>query len=159
MRTRLFWCTLVLILLVLNGIIASKEGLLRSGQTVTMRLKISTGPRGPSQLTLTYDLTATLVKVPSIPGQTGALVVTLDKDNVAKFVRYHAGEKLADDEHLLRYHAENGWTRVGVESFSIPEGKSSAYSSAQYAEFRVSPNGDAILTGLLGPKFEPLGSQ
>jgi uncharacterized membrane-anchored protein len=177
MRAIVFWLTLAAILLALNVAIARRQGLLSPGAGTTLRLKLATYNhdyfvRG-NTLTLHFEVAQQVspylspIQPPSGPPagvapaptleSAGCLVVTLDANQVANFVRVHAGEPLQPGEHLLRYRMRNSWMIVGVESFTCEAGHEVYYAAAQYAEFRVAPNGDSVLVRLLNPKFEPLG--
>jgi uncharacterized membrane-anchored protein len=177
MRAIVFWLTLALILLALNGTIARRQGLLSPGAGTTMRLKLATYNhdyfvRG-NVLTLHFEVAQQVspylspIQPPSGPPAgaapapklepSGFLVVTLDANQVASFVRVHAGEPLQPGEHLLRYRLSNTWLTVGADSFTCESGHEVYYAAALYAEFRVAPNGDCVLVRLLDPKFKPLG--
>ena len=86
----------------------------------------------------------------------GFIVVSLDENNVAKFVRIHKGEDLQADEHLLFYR-NRGALRLGAESFMFQEGDAKLYSKAQYGELRVDASGKSVLVGLRGEDLIPLG--
>ena len=86
----------------------------------------------------------------------GHLVIKLDPDGVASFVRVHGDEPLADDELLLRYRYR-GSLRLGAESFFFQEGHAKIYVRARYGELRVNPSGDSVLVGLCGEDFKTLG--
>jgi hypothetical protein len=177
MRAIVFWLTLAAILLALNVTIARRQGLLNPGGGTTMRLKLAeynhTFYAKSNSLTLWFEVAQQVspylspIQPPSGPPAgvapapklepSGFLVVTLDANQVASFVRVHAGEALLPGEHLLRYRVNNTWLTVGVESFTCESGHEVYYAAAQYAEFRVAPNGDCVLVRLLDPKFKPLG--
>jgi uncharacterized membrane-anchored protein len=90
----------------------------------------------------------------------GKLVVNLDENGVATFMRIHtAGESLAAGEHLLRYRKRGKGIRLGAESFFFQEGHAKYYSNAKYGELRVTESGDSVLTGLRGPNLERLGPE
>jgi len=183
MRAVVFWLTVALNLLVLNGLIAHKHRLLHGGQSQTIRLKLANynhswylrgntlglhfelprqvspalSPVPPSQPLVGPPAPAP-PPVPRPPlGSSGCLVVALDANQVARFVRVHGGEVLQPGEHLLGYRMKQAWVVVGAESFTFEEGHAQDYISARYAEFRVSPSGESVLVGLLGPNFERLG--
>jgi uncharacterized membrane-anchored protein len=88
----------------------------------------------------------------------GYIVVRLDSENVARYVRiYDQNTSLAQDELLLRFRQRTYDVRVGPESFFFQEGTAKYYNNARYGEFRVSKSGDVLLTGLRGEDFEELG--
>jgi len=183
MRATVFWLTAALILLVLNGLIVHKQRLLHGGQAQTVRLKLAsydhTWYLRANTLALHFELVQQVSPAlspvqpaqplvgppaplpPPIPPPplepSGCLVVALDENEVACFVRVHAGQPLQPGEHLLRYRKPSSWMIVGVEGFTFEDGHAQDYSNAQYAEFRVAPSGESVLVGLLGPNFERLG--
>ena len=59
----------------------------------------------------------------------GQLVVSLDANPVAKFVRVHKGETLHEGEHFL--FIETGGLRLGAESFMFQEGDAKLYSKGR----------------------------
>jgi uncharacterized membrane-anchored protein len=86
----------------------------------------------------------------------GCIVVSLDENDVAKFVRTHKGEGLQAGEHLLFYRNRGG-LRLGAESFMFQEGHADLYSAARYGELKVAESGASVLVGLRGEGFKPLG--
>ena len=87
----------------------------------------------------------------------GALVVQSDGQDVARFVRRHEGDELADGEQLLRYRVRGGELRLGAEDFFFQEGTADLYSDARYGELKVTDGGEALLVGLRGEDFAALG--
>lgn len=177
MRAIVFWLTLAAILVALNVTIARRQGLLSPGAGTTMRLKLATYNhdyfvRG-NVLTLWFEIAQQVspylspIQPPSGPptgvapppklDPSGFLVVTLDANQVAGFVRVHASEPLQSGEHLLRYRMNNSWLTIGADSYTFEAGHAQEYGKAQYAEYRVAPSGDCVLVRVLGPNFEPLG--
>jgi hypothetical protein len=174
MRAVVFWLTLALILGALNVTIARRQGLIMSGDATTMRLKLVKSYPSENALELYFEVAQQvspyLSPMPvASPGpmpppapapkldRAGCLVVTLDENQVANFVRVHGGESLGSGEHLLGYRMRSAWLTVGPDRFTCESGHAQDYAKAQYAEFRVAPNGDCVLVRLLGSKFEPLG--
>ena len=86
----------------------------------------------------------------------GNVVVSLDENHVAKFVRVHQGENLQEGEYLLFYR-KRGEFRLGAESFMFQEGDAKLYEKARYGELKVDASGASILVGLRGEDFKPLG--
>ena len=48
-----------------------------------------------------------------------------------------------------------GWTLV-TDAWYFGEGEASRWENAKYGEFRVTPDGRALLIGMRGPQLEPL---
>ena len=77
------------------------------------------------------------------------VVVRLDARGVAQPLRAaRPGETLARDERLLPALRKNGrWTLV-TDAYYFPEGQGQPFQQARYGEFRVLPDGRALLAGL-----------
>ena len=54
----------------------------------------------------------------------GYMVIRLDENQVAQFVRFHAGERLSAEEKLLRFHRQYSSTQIVPDSFLFQEGSS-----------------------------------
>jgi uncharacterized membrane-anchored protein len=89
----------------------------------------------------------------------GRVVLALDERGVGKFVRVDDGTLLGAQEFVMRYRMRNGQPKFATNAFFFQEGTGERYARARYGEFRVSPSGDSILTGLRGEKLEVLGRQ
>ena len=156
MRRWIFGLATVAILVAMNLMIVQKEGVLRSGTRMYLRL----APRDPRSLmqgdymALNYEITNQFRRDP--PRKDGHLVVTLDANGIATFVRFHDGTPLAAGERLLRYRSR-GQVRLGAESFFFQEGHAARYEAARYGELRVAPSGDSVLVGIADDKLRHLG--
>ncbi|APV51649.1 hypothetical protein BWI17_19295 [Betaproteobacteria bacterium GR16-43] len=78
----------------------------------------------------------------------GRFVVKVDDRNVAAFVRVHAGAMLSPGEALVEFRVRNGNVRIVTNAFFFEEGRGGSFNAARYGEFRVRPDGVALLTGL-----------
>jgi len=160
MRTAVYWGAAALVLVAANGLIAHKEHVLANGRTVLFRL----APRDPRSLiqgdymVLRYFIANRVPHSELKRHPDGRIVVKLDRDSVATFVRMHGGEPLAEDEQLVRYRRRRR-LRLGAESFFFQEGHAKHYERARYGELKVTPGGTAVLVGLRGEKFERLGAR
>lgn len=147
MKAIIFWIATILIFGITNGLIAHKESTIRHG--VTMLLELA--PRDPRSL-MQGDYMAlryALANEGEIRrGRRGRLVVQLDDQGVAKFIRVHAQEPMAAGEHLLRFSRGPRGVRIGTDSFFFQEGHAKFYANARYGELRVSPSGESVLVGL-----------
>ncbi len=155
MKKIIFFCTTVLALAAVPFLIISKESTLAEGRTMLLRL----APRDPRSLmqgdymVLRYAMAN---EVGSAPLENkGCLVVTLNTNSVATFVRVHKDEKLQDGEYLLAYR-KRGELRLGAESFMFQEGDADIYARARYGELKVDKEGSSVLGGLCGEDFQPL---
>jgi len=89
----------------------------------------------------------------------GHIVVALDAHGVGRFRRLADGRPLASDEIALRYRVRNRQPNFATNAYFFEEGQARAYEGATYGEFRVGADGDMILTGLRGVRFEALGAR
>jgi len=87
----------------------------------------------------------------------GRIVVNLDPRNVAAYVRRDDGTALAEGEAVLRYRVRNGEVKFATNAYFFQEGHARYYERARYGEFRVAPDGEAILMAMRGEKLEILG--
>ena len=157
-RTMLIWAMLAVALGTVNWLALGRERLAANGQVMYLALA-PVDPRSIMQgdyMVLRYEL-ADHVPEADRPSS-GALVVSLDDQRKARFIRiYQPGTPLAAGEHLLRYRVRSWQARIGAESFFFQEGQAAAYQDARYGELRVAPDGTAALVGLRGANLEPLG--
>jgi len=90
--------------------------------------------------------------------QDGRLVLARDARAVATFRRLDDGASLAADEVTMRYRVRNGTPKLATNAWFFEEGHAGDYAKARYGEFRVAPDGEAILTGLRDEGLGPLGT-
>ncbi|TET37654.1 MAG: hypothetical protein E3J69_02275 [Anaerolineales bacterium] len=157
-RNLLLWLFAFLAVVVINVLVIQKEQLLATGQLVLLELA-PVDPRSLVQgdyMRLRFDISDEVETETNM--RDGFIVVRLDSENVARYVRiYDQNTSLAQDELLLRFRQRTYDVRVGPESFFFQEGTAKYYNNARYGEFRVSKSGDVLLTGLQGEDFEELG--
>jgi len=156
MKNILFWGTTLLVIGGVNLLIVKKEDTLANGRTVLLGLA-PVDPRSLMQgdyMVLRYAI-AEVIPESQLSGK-GCIVVSLDENDVAKFVRIHKGEGLQAGEHLLFYRNRGG-LRLGAESFMFQERHADLYSEARYGELKVDESGASVLVGLRGENFKPLG--
>lgn len=155
MKKVLFWITALIILVAVNFSIIKKENTLVQGQTMLLRLA-PVDPRSLMQgdyMILRYAMASDISE--SELSDKGCIVVSLDDNRVATFLRVGKGEPLKTGEHLLFYRNRNG-LRLGAESFMFQEGHAEKYSDARYGELKVDPTGKSVLVGLCGSDFKSL---
>ena len=153
MKNIIFWGTGLLVLVVVNLLIVKKEETLADGRTMLLRL-VPRDPRSLIQGDYMILRYAFAREVQELQGK-GHIVVSLDENEVANFVRVHEGDNLHVDEHLLFYRNRDG-LRLGAESFMFQEGDADLYSNARYGELKVDESGASVLIGLRGDDFKPL---
>jgi len=158
MRKVIFWGTTLIVLVTVNYLILDKEETLANGRTMLLRLA-PVDPRSLIQgdyMALRYAIAR---EVPEDQLENnGRIVVSLDDNDVATFLRVHQGEGLQENEKLLFYR-DRGGLRLGAESFMFQEGDADLYSAAQYAELKVDAYGTSVLVGLRGENFKPLARE
>ncbi len=143
-----------------NWTIYQREALLRDGAVVLLEL----APVDPRSL-MQGDYMALRFRVAdeafgragSLKGvPDGKLVVKVDERGVGKYARHDAGEPLAAGEARLRYRVCDGRVKFATNAYFFQEGHTRHYERARYGEFRVSPDGELLLTHLRGEKLERL---
>jgi uncharacterized membrane-anchored protein len=158
-RLLIMWGVAALVLVVTNVLIVQKEQLLASPQGMLLELA-PVDPRSLIQgdyMALAYAITREAPEQ-GLPAD-GRLVVAVDTDNIARYVRvYEPSTALTPGEALLRYRIRDGRLHIGSESFFFQEGTADAYAKARYAELRVDSAGESMIVGLRGPNREVLGA-
>ncbi|MBK7859501.1 MAG: GDYXXLXY domain-containing protein [Archangiaceae bacterium] len=142
-------------LLVVNGLIVQKERVLDVGEPMLVELA-PVDPRSLMQgdfMRLGYRLPWSWEQHPS----DGRVVMRVDPNHVASFVRFDDGRPLQPDERLLRYRRRNGGVRLGAEAFFFEEGRGPLYAQARYGELKVTRRGDSVLVGLRDADRQRLG--
>jgi len=158
-RTRIgFVLCGLLVLGVANTAIWEKEHLIASGTAVFVELAPA-DPRSLMQgdyMRLRFALPRDAVdgagQRPFIP----QVVARAGERGVARLLRYHDGKPPAQDEFLVDLVRKHGdWVFV-TDAWYFREGEAERWSKARYGEFRVQPDGKALLVGLRGPNLEKL---
>jgi uncharacterized membrane-anchored protein len=143
------------------AVIFSRERLLTQGRVVLLELA-PVDPRSLMQgdyMALNFRAAdGARTGAQSLQFADGKLVLAVDARGVGTFLRLDAGAPLVADEALLRYRIRNGQVKLATNAFFFEEGAGDAYAKARYGEFRVAPDGDAILTGLRDAELAPLGT-
>ena len=158
-RTLILFGTIAVFLYVVNSGIYRAEKVIAEGIPVYMELA-PVDPRSLIQgdyMRLAYQIEddAYLANLGEV--YRGQLVVRLDADRVAHFVRLYEGEDLAEDEMIMNFYSRgSGSVRVGADSFLFQEGLAEQYADAHYAEVRVTSGGTIMLIDLVGENFEKL---
>lgn len=149
----------LLVLAVVNWGIYARERLLKTGQVVLLELA-PVDPRSLMQgdyMALRFKLAGKLSST-GRPAEDGFAVVRPGEHGVAGFVRRDDGESLAPGDLRLRYRVREGTVKFATNAYFFEEGTGSAYARARYGEFRVSPEGEMLLTHLVNENFERMGS-
>ena len=154
---------LVLVLVVMTRNIIKYETHIATGDTVLLALA-PVDPRGFMQgdyMTLSYalerDVFAALNRDPgSYPtNEDGYVIVALDNNKVAQFVRLAANQpkNLASNEMAIHYRIRNGAMQLATNAFFFQEGHGEAFEAAEYGLFRVNDKGEPLLTNLVNDDF------
>ena len=157
---------LVLILVVLNYSIYEKEQIKKHGSIVLLRLE-PVDPRSLMQgdyMQLRYAIEQDIAKnitndmmkdAPSSETKESVndtnesyIVIRVDENNVAQFVRFHDREGLLMDEKLLKFNMRGSSARISPDSFLFQEGHAKYYDNAEYGIFKFDESGKYILLGL-----------
>ena len=154
---------LALVLVVMTRNIEKYESHLATGDTVLLALA-PVDPRGFMQgdyMTLSYalerDVFAALNRDPgSYPtNEDGYVIVALDNNKVAQFVRLTANQpkNIASNEMAIHYRIRNGAMQLATNAFFFQEGHGEAFEAAEYGLFRVNDKGEPLLTNLVDDDF------
>ncbi len=139
--------------------VAAKEQVLRGGQPMLLRLR-PVDPRSLIQgdyMELRYAIADQAADAPGVH-RSGALVVRLDADGIAEWVRIDDGRALADGERRLRYRLRADQLRLGAESYFFPEGTGERYERAAFGELIAVENGESVLVALRDGERRRLGT-
>jgi len=142
---------LLAVLAVANVGIWQKERLIARGQPVFVELAPA-DPRSLMQgdyMRLAYRLPDDLdLGIGPLGGERPHVVAQRDARGVATVRRLDDGTPLAADELRIEMTPSDGrWTLVS-DAWFFKEGEARRFEAARYAEFRVAPDGRALLVGL-----------
>lgn len=151
----------VVVLIVANIGIYQREQVLATGRPVLLEL----APVDPRSLMqgdyMALRFRAAEDAFSARPGgetwHDGRVVIAVDADGVGTFRRFDDGSPLASDEVPMRFRVRDSRPKFGTNAFFFQEGHAQYYEAARYGEFRVAPDGDALLVALRGEAREPLG--
>ncbi|QRX83364.1 GDYXXLXY domain-containing protein [Glaciimonas sp. PAMC28666] len=144
---------LMLILAAINQAIWHKEELLKYGRSVSLAMA-PVDPRSLMQgdyMALDWQLSRDIMRSSASLPITGKAVIMVPDDTShlpAKFVRLDNGKPLSHNEALIEYRVRNGHVKVVSDAYFFQEGQGTAFAAARYGQFRVAPDGQALLVGL-----------
>lgn len=151
----------VILLAVVNWVIHARETLVESGRVLYLELA-PLDPRSLMQgdyMALRFRAAADAFGRRPVEGvDDGRLVLAVDGRSVARFRRMDDDSALAADEALIRYRVRNKQPKLATNAFFFEEGRAADYAGAKYGEFRVAPDGTAILTRLRDANLNALGA-
>jgi uncharacterized membrane-anchored protein len=153
--------TLLLTLAVANFAIWQKEDVIAHGKPVFVEL----APIDPRSL-MQGDYMTINFRVPSETNtEAGSLmswnrphaVARLDARGVATMVRIHSpGVALAPGEMPIELTPKDGRWVLVTDAWFFREGDGERWSKAKYGEFRVAPDGKALLVGMADGALKPI---
>ncbi|MEP7083140.1 MAG: GDYXXLXY domain-containing protein [Betaproteobacteria bacterium] len=153
--------TLLLTLAAANIGIWQKEDLIAHGQPVYVQLA-PVDPRSLMQgdfMQLEFRLPGEAQDAPDQPFAFGRpqVVARRDARGVAVPVRVlTAGAPLAADEMQIELTPKNGRWILVTDAWHFAEGDAERWSKARYGEFRVAPDGRALLVGMADQNLLPI---
>lgn len=150
----------VLALVVTGTAIWQKEDLIAHGQAVLVPLA-PVDPRSLMQgdyMALRFAFTESWapLRTPLAAGQRPHVVVLRDGRGVVTRVGPDLGAPLADHELRIELTPKNGGWVLVTDAWFFKEGEADRWALAKYGEFRVGPDGRALLVGLRGADLQPL---
>ncbi len=156
-RNFILWTVAALILLLVNYQTYQRELLAVNGKIILLELA-PVDPRSLMQgdyMRLRYALAEEIEDRTDL--ERGKVVVRIDSNNVAHFVRISDSVTPLHENEILLPFRGNYNIYIGPESFFFQEGHAEIYEDAEYGEFRISSSGSILLVGLRDANFKPLG--
>jgi uncharacterized membrane-anchored protein len=136
-----------------NWQIAGKERLRNSGQIVFLEL----APIDPRSLMQGDYMALNFAVARAInPVEDGIAILAVDPRRAGTYARLDNGAQPGPDEMRLRFRIRNGAVWLATNAFFFHEGDSARYRDARFGEFRVNPEGDAMLVGLRDKDLRPM---
>lgn len=154
----------LLTLLVANGAIWQKQDLIARGRPVFMAL-MPVDPRSLMQgdyMRLRFAALDAheLPLLDDLRGKRPHMVVRLDARGVATVQRMHTADlALASDELLLELTPKDGAWVVVTDAWFFMEGQGQRWQAAKFGEFRVLPDGRALLVGMADADLQPIAPE
>ena len=159
-RSILLWGGLLLALVVANHGIVQRERILSDGRVLLLELA-PVDPRSLMQgdyMALRFAFTESMAPLNTelAAGQRPHVVALRDGRGIATQVRPDLGAPLATNELRIELTPKNGdWVLV-TDAWFFKEGEADRWALAKFGEFRVAPNGRALLVGLRGADLKQL---
>ena len=148
------------VLLVANVGIWQKESLIAHGQPVFVPL-VPVDPRSLMQgdfMTLNFLLPGDSFRSSSDLQRNVRphVIARRGTDGVAQLLRMEDGAPLALEEFSIELSPKNGRWALVTDAWFFKEGEGERWAKAKYGEFRVAPDGRALLVGLRGENLQKL---
>ena len=151
----------LLTVLVANGAIWQKQNLIAHGKPLFMAL-VPVDPRSLMQGDYMRLRFATLEAhqfplLQAMGAERPRMVVQLDTRGVGTVQRLHTpNQPLAPNEMLLQLTPKDGNWVVVTDAWFFKEGQGQAWQAARFGEFRVLPDGRALLVGMADANQQPI---
>ncbi|MFG6447355.1 GDYXXLXY domain-containing protein [Roseateles sp. BYS180W] len=152
---------LLLVLVVVNAAIWQKQSLIRHGQPVYVHLA-PVDPRSLMQgdyMQLNFALPSELAQQRLLQpwGQRLRLAARLNAQGVVTELRLPQGATgLAEGEIWLELTPKDGRWVLVTDAWFFAEGQAQAFEAARFGEFRVLPDGRALLVGMADAELIPI---
>jgi uncharacterized membrane-anchored protein len=161
---------LLVILILVNVSIASKEQHLAHGQVVFLALR-PIDPRSLMQgdyMALSFKCAQDIMEVlpktdaskswrPKTTASDGYAVVERDERQVGTFKNIFSQQELLPQELKLRFRVRGGSVKFATNAFFFQEGQAAVYQKAKFGQFRVNDEGELLLTALADQDLNILG--
>ena len=137
---------LILVLAFFAFSVIQKETLIAKGTEILLRLA-PVDPRSLMQgdyMALDYEIMRDI----GYKSKSGYIVVKVDGDRVAEFVRIQDDQDVNDGEFIIRYKRNSGRLSVGADNYFFQEGSAKKFENAKYGLLKVDDDGNSILVGL-----------
>jgi uncharacterized membrane-anchored protein len=146
----------IAILLAININIRGKQLLLTDGEIVLLKMA-PVDPRSIMQgdyMRLRFDLQNEILNDRNRGTfQQGQIIVNRGENNIATFEKIFNDEELKPNQFLIPYKIRNYRVVFTTDAFYFQEGKASHFQKAVYGEFRVSKDGEVILSNMVDKDF------
>jgi uncharacterized membrane-anchored protein len=150
---------LALALIAANWAIFAREALLRDGRVLLLELA-PVDPRSLMQgdyMALDFQVAGELRAAAADDATDGFVVLRPDADGVGRYQRIQPGiQPLAEGELALRYRIRGWRVRLVTDAWFFQEGNGERFEAARFGEFRVAPDGSALLTALRDAQRDPI---
>jgi uncharacterized membrane-anchored protein len=151
--------TLVLALAVANVGIWQKEDVIRNGRPVFVELA-PVDPRSLMQgdyMALNFRVPREGFFEPKLSWQRPVALAEIDSSGVARLTRLEGpGAMPGPNELRIELTPKAGRWTVVTDAYFFREGEGARFARAKYGEFRVLPDGKALLVGLAGADLQPI---
>ena len=152
LRSLILFSNLLLFLLFINWSIWAAEQDVAAGHLAYFELN----PINPVPLAeegyfrLDYRLeTQTLSDGVAGSGRHGQIVVQLDENQIAQYVRIYRGTELLQGEILVNYLSPiEDWLEIGIDGYLIEAGTAASHTNLRYAKVRILSDGSVMLIAL-----------